>query len=67
MSDAQVFTFDVEGQPVVCYQTGADLLWRCGCAHCQRTLATYKQGFCAHIVFAIERALLDGVIDYDAP
>jgi hypothetical protein len=64
--DTQVSTFDVEGQPVSCYQTGEDRLWRCECAHFQRTLATYKQGFCAHIVVAIERTLRDGVIDYDA-
>jgi hypothetical protein len=42
MSTEPVLTFDVEGQPVVCYQTGEDRLWRCECAYFQRTLTTYK-------------------------
>jgi hypothetical protein len=66
MSDGPVLTFDVEGQAVVCYQTAGDRLWRCGCAEFRRTLATYQQGFCPHVVVAIERALRDGVIPFEA-
>jgi len=66
VADDRVLTFDIEGQPVVCYQTGGDRLWRCECAEFQRTLARYKEGFCAHVVVAIERALRDGVIDFNA-
>jgi hypothetical protein len=65
MSDACELRFDVEGQVVVCYQTGGDRLWRCECAEFQRTLASYKEGFCAHVVVAIQRALRDRVIELD--
>lgn len=43
-----MFTFNIEGQAVVCYQTGADRLWRCECAYFQRTFATHNQGFCPY-------------------
>lgn len=45
MSDGQVFTFDIGGQLVVCYQTGWDRLWHCDCSSFQRTLAAYQEGF----------------------
>jgi hypothetical protein len=67
MSTDGVVTFDIEGQPVTCYQTGRDRLWRCECACFQRTLATYTEGYCPHIVVAIERAVRDRVIDFDGP
>jgi hypothetical protein len=65
MTDAQVLKFDIEGQLVTCYQTGVGRLWRCECPYFQRTLATYAQGFCSHVVVAIETALRDGVIELD--
>jgi hypothetical protein len=61
-----VLTFDIEGQAVVCYQTGRDRLWGCECTYFQRTLATYQQGFCPHVAVAIERALRTAPSDYDA-
>jgi hypothetical protein len=60
-----VHTFDIEGQPVVCYQSGADRLWRRECAYFQSMLATHNQGFCPHVVVAIERAFREGLIVFD--
>lgn len=51
----EVLRFDIEGQPVVCYQTGGDRLWHCECAYFQRTLKQYQEGFCPHTAVAIMR------------
>lgn len=53
MTRKQVFRFDVEGQEVVCYQTGGDRLWRCERANFERTLRQRQQAFCPHAAVAI--------------
>ncbi len=65
MDADKIYRFDVEGQEVVCYQTGADRLWVCKCDHFQRTLTQQKQGFCPHTAVAIMRAMQDGTIDFN--
>lgn len=54
-------TFDIEGQEVRCFTSGADRLLRCECEYFQRMLA--KQGFCPHVAAAIQRAMEEGGID----
>ena len=55
----EIFRFDIEGQEVVCYQTGEDRLWRCECGHFERALRQYREAFCPHTAVAIMR-FLDG-------
>ena len=65
----KVYRFDIEGQEVVCYQTGGERLWVCGCEYFQRTLKQHKEGFCPHTTVAIMRAMREGTIEFnfDAP
>jgi hypothetical protein len=63
----KVHRFEVEGQQVVCYETGGDRLWVCECADFQRTLGQHKQGFCPHTAVAIMRAIREGTIDFKFP
>jgi hypothetical protein len=55
--DSWVSEFNIEGRPVRCHESDGHRLWRCECAYFQRTLAIYQQGFCPHVVVAIERAM----------
>lgn len=63
MDAEKIYRFDVEGQEVLCYETGGDRLWVCECDHFQRTLKQHQQGFCPHTAVAIMRAIREGVID----
>jgi hypothetical protein len=56
-SDLQVLELDIEGRRVTCYESDGCRLWRCECAHFQRTLATYKEGFCPLVFVAIEHLM----------
>jgi hypothetical protein len=64
MPTDKVLSFDIEGQCVRCYQTGDHRSWRCECAYFERTLNTYGNGFCPHVVVAIARGMRDGSIDF---
>jgi hypothetical protein len=55
-----VQNFDIEGPEVKCYMRGGDRLWYCPCAHFERTLTQYGEGFCPHTAAAIMGALEDG-------
>jgi hypothetical protein len=59
---ARVYEFNVEGRPVQCHESDGHRLWRCECAYFQRTFTTYREGFCPHVVIAIETFLRDGAI-----
>ena len=66
MSEPEVFRFDIEGQEVVCYQTGGDRLWRCQCERFQRNLQRFGEGFCPHTdAVAMMREMQDGTISVD--
>jgi hypothetical protein len=58
--DPPVQAFDIEGQDVKCHISDGQHLWQCPCAHFQRTLTQYGEGFCPHTAVAIMRALEDG-------
>jgi hypothetical protein len=58
--DRPVQAFDIEGQEVKCYMSDGQRLWQCRCAHFERTLRQYGEGFCPHTAVAIMRALEDG-------
>jgi len=60
--DTAVRTFDIEGQEVTCYESDGHRLWRCECAHFQRTLNAHGEGFCPHTAVAIMRCIEDGSI-----
>ena len=60
MDATQVLRFVIEEQEVLCYQANGDRLWHCGCTYFQRMLARHKQGFCPHIVMAIQEATSEG-------
>ena len=60
----KVFTFDIEGQTVTCYQTGDSRAWHCGCDYFQQMAGSNEKGFCPHVFAAIERAMLEGTIDF---
>ena len=64
MAADKIHRFDVEGQEVLCYETGRDRLWVCECEYFERTLKQHKQGFCPHTAVAITRAMRDGTIDF---
>jgi hypothetical protein len=55
--------FDVEGQEVQCFLSGKHRLWHCGCDRFQRNLTRFREGFCPHVVVAIERAYAEGKLD----
>lgn len=55
-STESVRTFDIEGQVVRCVESGGDRLWRCECEYFQRMLTKHGQGFCPHVVAAIDFA-----------
>jgi hypothetical protein len=47
-------TYDIEGQPVHCYELDGDRLWRCECERFKRNLERFGEGFCPHVAVAIE-------------
>jgi hypothetical protein len=59
----KMLTFDVEGQEVRCFLSSGDRLWRCECERFKLNLERFKEGFCPHVIVAIERALTDGTFD----
>ena len=61
---ALVRTFDIEGQEVRCYELDGHRLWRCECPAFHRRLAKFSEGFCPHVVVAIERCIQDGSIKF---
>lgn len=64
MDAEKTYKFDVEGQEVVCHQTGGRRWWVCQCEYFQRTLAQRSEGFCPHTAVAIMRAMREGTIDF---
>jgi len=60
----KVLSFDIEGQPVRCYQTGRDRLWHCDCAYFERMLRAHGEGYCPHVVCAIQIGMRDGTLDF---
>ena len=60
MDATPVLRFTIEGQEVLCYRANGDRLWHCGCIYFQRMLAKHHQGFCPHIVIAIQEATSEG-------
>lgn len=65
MRQDQVLKFDIEGQEVLCYQTGGHRLWVCQCEYFKRKLAERREGYCPHTALAICRALEGGMISIE--
>lgn len=54
----------IDDQRVTCtYATPDRRKWHCGCAEFARRAGLYREGFCAHVVCAIEQAVRQGQID----
>ena len=58
-----VKVFEIEGQEVRCYGSGAHRIWYCDCLEFQRTLGQFSEGFCAHTAVAIMRYLEEGLLE----
>lgn len=55
--------FVIDGQHVTCGFVSSDRReWHCDCAEFDRRARLYREGFCAHVVCAIEQAILHGQI-----
>ena len=53
----------IEGHHVTCtHNDHQQRVWHCGCADYEHRLLKFKEGFCAHTVVAIQRALAAGDI-----
>jgi len=55
--------YHFRGQHIVC--TRSDLgprIWHCDCSEFERRLLKYREGFCEHVVLAIQRAIDEGHI-----
>jgi len=60
---ATVRTFDIEGQPVRCIETGGRRLWLCDCPKFKERATRHPEGFCGHTAVAILRCMQDGSIE----
>jgi len=60
---ATVRTFDIEGQPVRCIETGGRRLWLCDCPKFKERATRHPEGFCGHTAIAIMRCIEDGSIE----
>lgn len=56
--------FVIGDQRVTCRFVSPDRReWHCDCTEFARRAHLYREGFCAHVVCAIEQAVLQGQID----
>lgn len=56
--------FAIADQHVTCRFVSPDRReWHCDCAEFARRAGLYREGFCAHMVCAIQQAVQDGQID----
>lgn len=54
----------IDHQRVTCTYVAPDRReWHCSCAEFARRANRYREGFCAHVVCAIEQAVLQGQIE----
>lgn len=54
----------IDHQRVTCtYVAPNRRKWHCGCADFARRAELYREGFCAHVVCAIEQAVQQGQIE----
>jgi hypothetical protein len=62
MPEHAAMKFDIEGHLVRCFRSGKHRLWCCECAYFQRMLSKHREGFCDHIVVAMDQARKDDTI-----
>lgn len=61
---SSTLAFLIDHQRVTCtYSTPDRRTWVCDCAEYARRAALYREGFCSHVVCAIEQALQQGRIE----
>ena len=63
----RIHGFEIDGQPVLAYESEGYRLWRCDCAAFQRALVRGEEGRCTHVAVAMWRAAMEGTIRFREP
>lgn len=63
----RIHRFEIDGQPVLAYESGEHRLWRCDCVAFQRALGRGQEGRCTHVAVAIWHATVEGTLQPREP